>query len=134
MGVFYLKYRDTRPVLQVVLHDPAPLGSAPGTLGPVHDLTGSTAWKLHIKRPDGLVVTRTMTKVGLDTAGTLAYTWLSTDWDALTGLVVGPTLPLRPSDIEHTMEYEVLGPSTARMSFPNGGYDILRVTPDVGQG
>jgi hypothetical protein len=117
-----------------VLHDPPPIGSPVGTLGPVHDLTGSTAWKLHVKRPDGLVVTRTMTKVGLDTAGTLSYTWLDSDWDVTTGLVVGPTPPLKPSDVEHTMEYEVLGPSTARMTFPNGGWDVLRVVSDIGQG
>jgi len=133
-NVLFLKYRDTKPVLVVVLHDPAPEGSLPGTLGPVHDLTGSTSWKLHVKRPDGVVVTRTMAKVGPDTDGTLSYTWLSTDWDDATGLIMGPSLPLKPSDIEARMEYEVLGPGNARMTFPNDSYDILRILPDIGQG
>jgi len=134
MNVFYLKYRDTMPILEVVLHDPAPIGSPVGTLGPVHDLTGSTAWKLHIRRPDGVIITRSMTKVGLDAAGTLSYAWLSTDWDAVTGLVCGPAIPLAPSAVEHTMEYEVLGPATARLTFPNGGWDVLRIISDIGQG
>jgi len=123
-NVFYLKYRDTRPVLQVELLNPD---------GTPHDLSGSTNWKLHVKRPDGTVVTRTMTKVGLDTDGVLSYSWLITDWDDATGLVVGPTLPFRPSSVEHTMEYEVIGPSPARMTFPNDGYDILRIFTDIGQ-
>lgn len=130
MGVFYLKYRDTRPVLQVVLHDPAPLGSA---LGPVHDLTGSTGWKLHILLSNGSILTRTMVKVGVDIDGTLSYTWLTTDWDP-GALILGPTTPLPRGAVEHRMEYEVLGPSTARMTFPNDGYDTLRIVADIGQG
>jgi len=124
-NVFYLKYRDTRPILQVALKNPD---------GTAHDLTGSTGWKLHVKRPDGTVVTRTMTKVGADVDGVLSYTWLTADWDDVTGLVAGPALPLKPSNVEHTMEYEVVGPATARMTFPNDGYDILRIFSDIGQG
>ena len=124
MGVFYLKYKDTRPVLEVALKNPD---------GTPYDLTGSTDWKLHIRLNTGVVVTRDMTKVGADQEGRLRYTWLATDWDQPGGLVVGPTLPLQPTDVEHAMEYEVIGP-TSRQTFPGGGYDTLRIQPDLGQG
>ena len=143
--VFELKYRDTLPVFEVVLRDPAP----PGTLGPVHDLTGSTAWWLHVWLSDGTKLTRAMSKFGIDTAGTLRYPWIATDWDAgsggppftVGGLIVGPSLPLTPGEREHRMEYEVLGPSTARMTFPNGhnsdgalAYHTLRIVTDIADG
>ena len=137
MDTFYLKNRDTRPILEVTLHDPAPPGSAPDTLGPVHDLTGSTAWELHIWLSDGTSLTRVLVPDGDLTTGIVRYTWLATDWDA-GNLVVSPTLPLAPGVREHWMEYEVKGPTTARMTFPNGGdpseaYDALRIYQDVGQ-
>lgn len=143
MEVFYLKYRDTLPLFDVVLHDPAPAGSAPGTIGPVHDLTGSTAWKLHIYLSDGTKLARDLGKVGADADGTLRYSWLAADWDIanVAGfLIVGPTLPLSSGQREHRMEYEVLGPGAARLTFPNGGesvaevYDVLRIWNDIGQG
>ena len=49
------------------------------------------------------------------------------------GLVPGPTIPLQPTDVEHRMEYEVIGGSS-RMTFPNDGYDVLRILADIGQG
>jgi len=155
MDSFYLKYRDTRPILDVELHDPAPAGSAPGTIGPIHDLTGSTEWKLFIWLADGLTkLSRPMTIQGAPTAGLLRYTWIAGDWAApsspdtngaftVGGLVVGPTVPLDPGQVEHRMEYEVVGPAGARMTFPNSdpelgntqrAYDILRIPPDIGQG
>jgi len=109
---FCLKYRDTLPILQVVLKNPD---------GTVHDLTGSTAWKLHVKLEDGTVFTRDMVKVGVDTAGTLKYAWAAADWIA--GLVVG----------RHRMEYEVLGGGASRLTFPNDTDHVLRVTRDIGQ-
>ena len=134
MAVQTLKFRDTRPILEVVLRDPPPVGSAPGTLGPVHDLTGSTAWYLHVWLSDGTkLAARTMVKFGADVNGTLRYTWVTTDWDA-GNLVVGPSLPLKPGTREHRIEYEVIGPSPARLTFPNGGYDTLRILPDIGEG
>ena len=142
MGVFYLKYLDTRPILEVVLHDPPPIGSPPGTLGPVHDLSGSTAWYLHVWLNDGTKTTRPMVKFGADTDGTLRYAWVAGDWAVGAGgppftsggLIIGPTLPLVPGTIEHRQEYEVVGPTDARLSFPNGGHDTLRVWSDIGQG
>lgn len=134
--IFYLKLRDTRPIFETALKNPD---------GTAYDLTGSTAWKLHIWLSNGDKLVRTMVKQGLDTAGVLRYTWIATDWDAASspdvngsyqvgGLIAGPSLPLSPSDVEHRMEYEVVGPGTVRLTFPNDGYDILRVTSDIGQG
>jgi len=147
MGVFILKYRDTRPILQVTLHDPADEDDPPGTLGPVHDLAGSTSWKLHIRLSDGTRLIRDMNKEGLDSAGTLSYTWVAEDWGAesggtgvdgdpytVGGLVAGPTLPLAVGEVEHTMEYEVIGPGDERVTFPNGEEDVLRIRADIGQG
>lgn len=123
MGIFYLKFRDTRPTLEVVLKNPD---------GSVHDLTGSTDWKLHIWLADGTKLVRTMVKVAPDTAGMLRYAWVATDWNP--GALVAVPLPLAPGGLEHRMEYEVLGPASERLTFPNTGYDVLRVLPDIGQG
>jgi hypothetical protein len=138
MAIFHLKRGDTLPILEVVLKNPD---------GSVHDLTGSSSWKLHIRLSDGTELVRDMTKQGLDTAGTLRYTWVATDWDApvgapatVGGLVAGPPLPLARGVVEHRMEYEVLGPSGGRLTFPNGGdmasqaYDTLRIWDDIGNG
>lgn len=130
MGLFFLKTGDTRPVLEVGLKNPD---------GTPHDLTGSTSWKLHIWLSDGSKLVRDMTKVGPDVDGTLRYTWVDSDWNpvsgggAVGGLVVGPTPPLAPGQVEHRMEYEVIGPA-ARLTFPNDGYDTLRIIADIGQG
>jgi hypothetical protein len=123
MAVFHLKYRDTRPILDVVLKNPD---------GSIYNLAGSTAWKLHIRLSDGTVVTRDMVKVGADADGHLQYTWVAADWNA-GGLVASPSLPLTPGQVEHRMEYEVVG-GTSRLTFPNDGYDILRILDDIGQG
>ena len=115
MGVFYLKSRDTRPTLQVQLLNPD---------NTVHDLTGTTTYKLHIKAPSG-TVSRDMIVVGALTNGTLAYSWVAADWDNLP-LVT----PNHQKDLQ--MEYEVIGPST-RLTFPNNGWDTLRIYGDIGQ-
>lgn len=128
MATAYLKYRDTRPILEVALKNPDDTA---------HDLTGATAVKLHIKRPDGTVVTRDMVVVSA-AAGTVRYTWVAADWDTsnVNGyLEAGPeALPVRKGEFEHRMEYEVLGAAGARTTFPNDGYDTLRIVSDIGQG
>jgi hypothetical protein len=144
VAIFNLKYRDTLPILEVALLDPD---------GTAHDLTGSSAWKLHILLSDGTThLTRDMTVFGDDSAGILRYQWQASDWDAASvgtgtqadpyttgGLIAGPSLPLARGEVEHTMEYEVLGAGGARITFPNGGnnvadhYDTLRIVPDLGQ-
>lgn len=140
--VFYLKYRDTLPVLEVVLLKPD---------GSVQDLTGTTGWKLHIRMSDGTRLVRTMTKYGADANGTLRYSWVASDWNApsspdgdgsfqVGGLVAGPEPPLARGAQENRMEFEVLGPASARLTFPNGGdnadaaYVTLRIFSDIGQG
>jgi hypothetical protein len=138
MGTFHLKYRDTRPILEVVLYNPDDT---------VHDLTGSTSWKLHIDISlgtsyDPIELTRDMVIFGAPTNGTLRYTWVSGDWAAGTptggpytagGLVVGPSIPLGPRNIEHRMEFEVID-GTSRLTFPNSAYDTLQIISDIGQG
>lgn len=117
MAVFTLKVRDTRPILEVVLRNPD---------GTVHDLTGTTDWKLHIRISPNLVITRTMVKQGADTLGTLRYTWLPTDWDA--GNLPAYVRAYQPKHLE--MEYEVIS-GTDKLTFPNSGYDLLKIIGDV---
>lgn len=139
MAVFHLKKRDTRPSIQVTLKNPD---------DSLFDHTGSSVLKLHIWLADGSKLVRTMFRVGTPPGAPpdnrpLQYDWISTDWDApstpdgngsyqIGGLVSGPTLPLAPGLREHLMEYEVSGGAT-RMSFPNHGYDTLRILLDIGQ-
>jgi hypothetical protein len=124
--IFYLKYRDTRPILEAVLKNPN---------GTVYDLTGSTDWKFHIWLSDGTKLVRTMAVFGAATNGTLRYTWIATDWDAATSPDANNSYQVGALvSGQHRMEYEVIGPSPVRLTFPNGGYDTLKVTADVGQG
>ena len=138
MGVFYLKARDTRPILEVTLLQPD---------GSVYDLTGVTTVYLHILMNDGTELRRPMDINADPTTGKVSYTWVSGDWDVTTptgsgtdanpytagGLFAGPTPPLTTSDVEHKMEYEVVD-SPLRLTFPNDGYDTLRIVDDIGQG
>lgn len=123
MARFYLKHRDTRPVLAPVLHDPD---------GSIHDLTGAAKIYLHIKLESGTKLTaREMTPPGDLKTGQPTYTWLAADWT--TGKLVAGN---------HQMEYEVLGPGVARLTFPNAptdnvpkaAYDDLIIAEDIGQG
>jgi len=139
-NVWLLKYRDTRPVLRVVLHDPAPAGSHPSALGPVHNLTGSTSWHLHIKLANGTRLTRPMSKVGADVDGTLEYVPLPTDWDVPSNPDADGAFQVGGfAKGEHDMEYEVIGPANARLTFPNGDEkkpvnDKMVTWTDIGQG
>ena len=123
MGTFYIKYRDTRPILTVTLKNPG---------GTVYDLTNNTSVSLHITLSDGTEITKTMTVDATPTTGIVTYTFLAADWNT-GGLVASPVLPLDPGVADHTMEYEVVGPSLQRLTFPNDGFDILRITDDIGQ-
>ena len=123
MAVFYLKSHDTKPGFEVVLRNPD---------GTVHDLTGSTTWKLHVQLPAG-TFTRDLVKQGLDTAGTLRYLWTPEDWaDHPSNVPPGLPVPYyKGGSIDLAMEYEVIGGSS-RMTFPNSGQDTLRIKGDVG--
>lgn len=121
MATFSLKSSDTRPILEVTLRNPD---------NSAHDLTGATAFKLKVRTGPATVFVRDLVKEGLDTAGTLRYTWQASDWD--TGNVNG-FLPEPPSSYpvsEFPMEYEVSG-GTSVMTFPNNGHDTLRIVGDV---
>lgn len=128
MSVFNLKYRDTRPVLEVTLLQPKEEETDPDV---VYDLTGSQSVTLHIWLSDETKLTRPMIIDPDPETGKASYTWVDADW---TELVVSPDLPLRPGVYEHRMEYEVLGPGgVGRLTFPNDGYDTLRIKVDIGQ-
>lgn len=117
--VFKLKYRDTRPGLEVILKRKTSTDEEVP-----YDLTGASSVKLHISLADGLsTLTRTMTVDADPTTGIVRYPWVAGDWNE-GSLVAG----------EHEMEYEVIGPSPVRITFPNAGHDTLRVTQDLGQG
>lgn len=111
MATFYLKYRDTLPVLSVTLT---------GTDGLPFNLTGYTV-KLHVALSDGTTLTRTMT-VASPVSGVAEYAWAAADWTA-PGLIVGV----------HQMEYEAVA-GAARITFPNNGDDTLLVVSDIAQG
>ena len=119
MGTAYLKYRDTRPVLEVTLLDPD---------DSAHDLAGATSVTLHIRLKSGTVLSKAMVIDSDPTTGIVRYTWLAADWD-VGGLVAGI----------HRMEYEVLGPDDERLTFPNAATltsastDRLLITTDIGQ-
>ena len=153
MGVFNLKYRDTQPVLEVALLNP--------DLSPA-DLTGSTI-KLHIRLADGATrLIRDMVIQGDPLLGIVRYQWIATDWDVASGTTVDGAYPVgglvvtpggfvtggfgspityyRLTGSDHLFECEVIS-GTSRGTFPNapptckgGGYDILRIIPDIGQG
>jgi len=110
----YLKYRDTRPILVMTLKNPDLT---------VYDLTGATSATMHVRLHDGGIFTRLMTIDGTPTTGIVRYTWLATDWT--TGIPV-----LEPGD--HRIEVEVIGPTTARATFPNRDTPELRNTLSIG--
>ena len=113
MAVFHLKYRDTFPVLEAELLNPDDTA---------HDLTAATSVTLHVKlSATGEVFSRDMEIYDIE-GGIVRYAWDETDWTSGPALVVG----------RHLMEYEVLGPN-GRLSFPNGGNDILDIKEDLGQ-
>ena len=119
MAVFPLKQNDTLAILDVELLDPPDENGVQG----IHDLTGAIQAWLHIKLADGSgTVTRAMTS-SFDATGIVSYAWAPTDWTGTPRIVVGV----------HDMEYEILGPSGARHTFPNASYDKLSVIPDLGQ-
>ena len=117
--VFYLKYRDTLSVITVTLYDPPDEDGVRS----IHDLTGATSATLFVWLSDGTKLAgRTMTIDADPTTGVLTYIWQTADWTDY--LTIG----------EHRMEYEVLGPLSGRLTFPNNGYHTLKVLADIGQG
>ena len=122
MAMFYLKRGDTLPVLAPVLRNPD---------GSVHDLTGATKAFLHIWLESGTKLAERVMALPVDPlTGQPTYSWQESDWTDY--LVVG----------RHRMEYEVLGPGDARLTFPNAAeegvpnaaYDKLIIAEDIGQG
>lgn len=130
MAIFYLKHRDTRPILEAALEEPDP--DNPGALRAV-DLSAASSVMLHVMLADGTVVSRAMVVVAPASSGIVRYTWLPTDWDA-GNLVPTPEIPPALGEHEHRMEYEVIGAFGVRQTYPNDGWDTLRIYEDLGQG
>lgn len=118
MGTFYLKVGDTT-TLETTLKDPDLT---------VHDLTGKTI-NLNIWLSDGTKLTRAMVIQGAATNGVVRYIFVAGDWVA-GQLVASPTLPLKPGVRDHRMEYEAVL-SADVVTFPNDGYDTLRITAEA---
>lgn len=114
MSTFYLKYRDVLPILEATLLKPD---------NTVYDLTGAVSCTLHIRLSNGTTASKTMTIYNI-VGGVVRYSWLAADW-------THPTTPLIVGT--HRMEFEVLGPGGARLTFPNDRYDQLQIVSDVGQ-
>lgn len=135
--VGYLKFQDTKALGPITLKNPDKT---------VRDLTG-TGVTLFIKLSTGAYLSRPMTIVnppGID--GKVTYVPVSTDWDigsggtgtkddpyTIGGLILSPVPPLTSTDVQHQMEYEVLVGSS-RVTYPDNGYDVLRIYDDLGQG
>lgn len=119
MGTFYLKKGDTRPVLEVALKNAD---------GSAFDLTSATI-KLLIELNNGTKLSRPMGIEGDPTDGVARYAWVAADWEA-DNLIVGPSPPFTPQDVDHKMEYEVTQ-GTLIQTFPNNGWDNLRIFQDL---
>lgn len=110
--VFVLKRGDTKPKLIATLENPDKT---------LHDLTGITNLKLHIRLQGGTtVLTRSLNVEGAPTNAQVSYQWQTTDWDTA-NLVVGT----------HEMEIESV---SERLTFPNDRNLRLHIAQDIGQG
>lgn len=112
MGTYYLKRGDTLPTMEVELLKPD-LSA--------YDPSGGTV-TLHVRLRSGATLSRTMI-IHDGPNGLVRYSWLAADWTGTPALVAGV----------HRMEYEVVGPGLARLTFPTEGYDALNVSDDLGQ-
>lgn|SRR5512139_683067 len=113
-NTFYLKRRDTLPVLQVTLLKPD------DTAFPLDGIISVT---MHVHLASGNLLSRVMTIASDLASGIVTYAWLATDWTGDPSLVAGT----------HRMEFEARGPGTERLTFPNSGFDFLRCIDDLGQ-
>jgi len=114
VSTVYLKYRDTRPTIEVELKKPD---------GTAVDLTGTTV-KMHIRiENESTTLTRTMTITGAPTLGVVQYPWVAADWTTPPALKKG----------DHRLEYEVIL-GADRQTYPNSTYDTLAVVDDLAQG
>jgi hypothetical protein len=114
MATFYLKKRDCMPILEVALLNPD---------GTAYDLTGASGVQLYISlQGSGTLVTKDMAVFGPAANGVVRYQWLPTDWTDTPALTVG----------QHRMEVEV-NTSDGVLTWPNDSYDMLVITPDLGQ-
>lgn len=131
---FSIRRGDTLPVFEVQLaHNGVP-----------YDATGGTGY-LWIRLVGGTILRRTMTPE-IIASGIFQYQWLASDWAEPTigsgtaaapyldgGLVESP-FPLEEVGPQHTMDYEVVGPTTIRVTFPDDDVDddVFHVSPDKG--
>lgn len=110
MTDFYIKQNDTSPVLLATITDAD---------GPVNLTSASVTF--YMARAVGSVKTviasgaATITNA---TAGQVSYTWAGDD-TAISGI--------------HIAEFEVVFADASKETFPNDGYILIHITPDIGE-
>lgn len=106
MSTFFIKKRDTSPAFQVTLKDASDT---------VVDLTGSTI-RFHMVTPTGTTVIDASATIVTATAGVCKYVWASGD---------------TASAGDYNAEFEVTYADSTIETFPNYGYETVRVYEDL---
>lgn len=104
---FYIKRGDKLPAITRTLED--------ANENPVDLTGGAVAFRMQSIH-GGSVLGGTATVVGPATAGNVRYDWTAGD-TALEGVYIA--------------EWEVVFSGTSRETFPNGGYDVIKITADI---
>lgn len=103
---FYIKRNDTAPPFRAILKD----GD-----GDIVNVTGATV-RFHMNKRDGTAVVNAAATINSATAGDVEYNWDAAD-TALAGI--------------YNAEFEVTYANTTVETFPNKGYEEVRVTEDL---
>lgn len=107
MAVFYIKQGDTSPAFRAILKD------ADGT---AVDITGNLGVTFHMRNQAGTVVVDAAATVNDASAGDVKYSWSAGDTDTA-GV--------------YDAEFEVTYANGDVETFPNYGYEKVRITDDL---